>query len=219
MPKLGMEPIRKAAVINAGLVCIADKGLERMTLEMVAAQAGCSKGVVTYYFKSKQGLVLECLKAFFGYYGPKIAGSIEPGMTPLAMMEQVLLHSLPPLHAIETEQPLDVSPEGGPRQMHIPADSKAKLFIQFFAMAVTDPAAQSVIRDIYGMDMKGIGELIGYGMKTGDFQQGDALDQAYGLLAVIVGLSVFRVTGFMPAGQGDNRSVALAYLQSLLTSR
>ena len=48
MPKVGMEPMRRAELINATLTCISMYGMDGMTLDKVADYAGCSKGVVVY---------------------------------------------------------------------------------------------------------------------------------------------------------------------------
>ncbi len=61
MPKIGMEPIRRAETINAALECIGEVGIDHITLEMVAEKAGFSKGIVAYYFKTKQQLIVESL--------------------------------------------------------------------------------------------------------------------------------------------------------------
>ncbi len=50
MPKIGMEPIRKAEAINAALDCFCDYGIDKTTLDMVAQRAGFSKGILAYYF-------------------------------------------------------------------------------------------------------------------------------------------------------------------------
>ena len=50
MPKLGMEPIRRAQVIRAVIESVADEGLEALTMDGVAKKARISKGVVNYYF-------------------------------------------------------------------------------------------------------------------------------------------------------------------------
>ncbi|MGO4273214.1 TetR/AcrR family transcriptional regulator, partial [Paenibacillus sp. TAF58] len=42
MPKVGMEPKRRADVINATLICISRHGIDGMTLDKVAEYAGCS---------------------------------------------------------------------------------------------------------------------------------------------------------------------------------
>lgn len=220
MPKVGVEPFRRAAVVNAALACICEKGTERITLDMVAEKAGCSKGVVSYYFKSKKGLVLECLKAFFLYYGTKIGHDISPGMKPAEMLRIIVDHSLPALGVAEEQhRPLNVSDLEGAERMAMSAEEKARLFIQFFGLAMTDQDARDAIRDIYGKDIEGISQLLLYAKRGGE-PDVDSLEKsqesAYGLLALLVGLSVMRVTDVMPRGAADNRAIALTYIEELL---
>ena len=101
MPKLGMEPMRRIEAINATLECIYECGIDRITLDMVAEKAGFSKGIVTYYFKSKKNLVLETLKAFLAAYNLKIGASVKEGSNPLDMVKAVVESS--------------ASPRGGPK--------------------------------------------------------------------------------------------------------
>ena len=68
MPKVGMGPIRKNQVINAALACISESGFEKFTLESVARKAGISKGVVSYYFKVKEDVILQSFRAFLDHY-------------------------------------------------------------------------------------------------------------------------------------------------------
>jgi TetR/AcrR family transcriptional repressor of bet genes len=44
----------------------------------------------------------------------------------------------------------------------------------------------------------------------------DEKETAYALLAMIYGLSFFRIVGFMPPGREDNRDVAFHYINLLL---
>ena len=52
MPKVGVEELRKKQVIYSTLKMIGDEGIEKLTLDKVAKNAGVSKGVVTYYFNN-----------------------------------------------------------------------------------------------------------------------------------------------------------------------
>ena len=54
MPKLGMEPIRRAAVIRAAQECLAEYGYESTTMQAIAQRANCSTGTVNHYFKNKE---------------------------------------------------------------------------------------------------------------------------------------------------------------------
>ncbi|MGH1543858.1 MAG: transcriptional regulator BetI [Arenicella sp.] len=57
MPKLGMEPIRRAQLIDASMECIYQNGLAGTTISKVSRLAGVSTGVVNHYFGSKNQLL------------------------------------------------------------------------------------------------------------------------------------------------------------------
>lgn len=218
MPKLGMEPIRRARVINAALECISDTGIDGITLEMVSWRAECSKGVVAYYFKSKRNLVLEALKAFLSYYQAKSGGEIHEGMKADEMLGIVVGHGLPPYAPAlpDSGGAINVSALEGADRMHIPADKKARLFIQFFSRAALDADIQTVISEAYRKDVEGIKLILRHGVRTEAFQPCDPEIAAYGLMAMFVGLSFFRVAGFALETGADNRSVCADYLAKML---
>lgn len=57
MPKLGMEPIRKAQLIDAAFECIHEYGFPGTTIARVSEKAGVSVGITSHYFGSKDGLL------------------------------------------------------------------------------------------------------------------------------------------------------------------
>lgn len=215
MPKVGMEPHRRAAIINSALKCISLYGVDGFTLDQVAVGAGCSKGVASYYFKNKKTLVIESFKAFLAYYGEKIMNDLTPGMTSEAMMELTLFHSLPP-ETIDDEKEINVSTLDGADKMHIPLDDKARLFVQFFSRAAIDPDFQKVIAEAYQKDISGIAEIFEYGLASGQMTTKNAMHAGYGFLAMVVGLSFFRVTGIGMPNNEDNRIVCVDYLNHLM---
>ncbi|MFZ5643159.1 MAG: TetR family transcriptional regulator [Bacillota bacterium] len=219
MPKVGMEPIRKAAVINAALECICESGVEAATLDIVAERAGCSKGVVAYYFKTKKGLMLEALKAFLSYYQKSIQSKITKGMRSEEMIQIVVDEGLPSLEGDGDVHNPDINVSdlhGSAGAMWIPPDKKARLFVQFFSRAMVDREFQSVIQDVYKNDITGIEAIINYGIDSNEYSGVNALKTAYGLLAMIVGLSFFRVTDVGLPGSLDNRVVCMDYLNDTL---
>ncbi len=143
MPKLGMEPKRRADVINATLTCISLHGMDGMTLDKVAEYAGCSKGVVAYYYKNKDHLTIEAFKSFLAYYSLKIESEIENTMTASEMIDVTLKHILPP-YGEDAEKKINVSQLDGIEKMFIPYEDQARLFLQFFSKAVLDRNLQEV---------------------------------------------------------------------------
>lgn len=65
MPKVGMEEIRKEQVIEATEKCIVDKGLLRMSVKDIAAEGNLSTGIIYHYFRNKEDVLLNVLKASF----------------------------------------------------------------------------------------------------------------------------------------------------------
>lgn len=61
MPKLEAT-VRRDQVIRATYRAFIDKGVNEVTLEMIANYAGCSKGVVAYHFHSKEEVYVELLE-------------------------------------------------------------------------------------------------------------------------------------------------------------
>ena len=50
MPKLGMEPIRKAALVNATIVEVGRTGSLDVTVGQIAKRAGMSTALAHHYF-------------------------------------------------------------------------------------------------------------------------------------------------------------------------
>lgn len=212
MPKLGMEPKRRADVINAALTCISAHGIDGMTLDKVAEYADCSKGVVTYYFKNKDNLTIEAFKAFMAYYGPKIESELVNTMTAGEMLDVALKYILPPYHD-DTGKRINVSQLDGVEGMFIPFEDQARLFVQFFSRAVLDSKLQEVVSGSYTADLQGIAKIFDYGNKTGHMCVEDSHSAAYGLFAMAIGLSFFRVAGIPPANGEDNRYICEEYVR------
>lgn len=215
MPKIGMEPVRRAEAINAALECFCDFGIDKTTLDLVAQKAGFSKGIVAYYFKTKRQLILECLKAFMSSYNLKIGSSITKDMTPEQMVKVVVDVSLPPLSE-ENENRINVSVLDGVDKICLPEKKIANLFGQFLSKSATDEEIKTILSGIYATDIEGMSKLIEYAKKAYEAVHLDEKETAYALLAMIYGLSFFRIVGFMPPGQEDNRDVAFHYINLLL---
>lgn len=217
MPKVGMEPIRRAEAINAALECICEFGIDKTTLDMVAAKAGFSKGIIAYYFKSKKQLMMESLKAFLASYKLKISSSITQDMQPLQMVKAVVDVSLP---RIDDESPdrLNVSDLDGIEKIHLPQEKIAKIFVQFISKAANDEDLKNIVREIYFEDIEGISSLISYAKKEYLVNELDEKRAAYTLLAMIYGLSFFRVTNFMLPGDHDNREIAFEFVDKLFST-
>lgn len=215
MPKVGVEPQRRADVINATLMCISRHGIDGMTLDKVAEYAKCSKGVISYYFKNKDNLTIEAFKAFLAYYGVKINSEFQKQMTPEEMIEVTLRYILPP-DSDEKQGAINVSDLEGIERMVIPHEDQAKLFLHFFSRAVLDHKLQEVVSTSYKNDIQGIAKIFDYGNMLGHMKVEDSKSAAYGLMAMVVGLSFFRVANIEPTNREDNRYICEDYASRLV---
>ncbi len=214
MPKVGMEPLRRADTINAALECICEYGIDGITLDMVAARAGFSKGIVAYYFKSKKQLIIESLKAFLKSYHLKIESAITKDMQPLQMIKTVVEISLPAINDHNNEK-LNVSTLDGPDKINLPQAKIAQIFVHYIAKAANNDDIKSILKAIYFNDVEGISSLMCYAKGAYSLEDIDEKKAAYSLLAMIYGLSFFRVTDFMLSGESDNREIAFDFINTL----
>ncbi len=137
-----------------------------------------------------------------------VAAAAAGETDPLAMVKRVAAVALPPL---DEEKGKAIRVTGADEEIALPQEKIAKLFIHFVAKAAVDERYRALAREAYALDTKGIAALLAY--------KGVLCDEnkdAYGLLAMIYGLSFFRVMDFLPSGERDNREIAFDYIERLL---
>ncbi|WP_018992424.1 transcriptional regulator BetI [Aromatoleum toluclasticum] len=57
MPKVGMQPIRRSQLIEATLKAVDEVGLGDASIAYIARLAGVSNGIISHYFRDKNGLI------------------------------------------------------------------------------------------------------------------------------------------------------------------
>ncbi|SMO62479.1 choline-binding transcriptional repressor BetI [Paracoccus laeviglucosivorans] len=68
MPKLGAEPIRKAALINATIATVGRAGSLDVTVAQIAREAGMSTALAHHYFGSKERIFLAAMRHILTQY-------------------------------------------------------------------------------------------------------------------------------------------------------
>ena len=96
----GPEPLdarRRRELIEATITSIARHGLSRTTVARVAKIAGLSPGIVSFYFKNKDGLLLATLAHVDGEFtGRQIEGLEHAGSDPVRQLEAMIEASFDP---------------------------------------------------------------------------------------------------------------------------
>ena len=97
MPKLGMEPIRKAALVKATIVEIGRMGSLDVTVSQIAKRAGMSTALAHHYFGGKEALFLAAMRHVLSLYGAEVRGSLlMAGNDPQARLNAILNASFSP---------------------------------------------------------------------------------------------------------------------------
>ncbi|KAA2311509.1 transcriptional regulator BetI [Pseudooceanicola sediminis] len=82
MPKVGMEPVRKKALIHATIAEIGDAGTLDVTVSQIAKRAGMSSALAHHYFGSKEQMFLATMRYVMRDYGETVLANLARAKTP-----------------------------------------------------------------------------------------------------------------------------------------
>ena len=95
MPKLGAEPIRKAALINAAIYEVGRAGSLDVTVSQIARRAGMSPALAHHYFGSKDRIFLAAMRYILRVYGQSVREAL-PGRGPRGRLNAIIQASFAP---------------------------------------------------------------------------------------------------------------------------
>ena len=90
MPRLGMEPIRRAALVDATIEEIGAFGSLDVTVSQIARRAGMSSALAHHYFGGKEQIFLAAMRHVLSLYGAEVRGALSIAQTPRARVEAVI---------------------------------------------------------------------------------------------------------------------------------
>lgn len=96
MPKVGMEPIRKAALVKATIVEIGRAGSLDVTVSQIAKRAGMSSALAHHYFGSKEEIFLAAMRHILSLYGAEVRGALHLAHGPEGRVRAILAASFSP---------------------------------------------------------------------------------------------------------------------------
>jgi TetR/AcrR family transcriptional regulator, transcriptional repressor of bet genes len=210
MSRAEIEEKKRKEIIFATLEIIADDGFDALTIDTIAKKAGCAHGIINYYFKTKDNLVVESFRYFLEYYNEKIKKDIKTDMDETEIMKIIFKHAMP-----KKDEKIDKDVDG----FTLTYDLKTNLFIQFFSKAQFNLQLEEVFCEIYTKQFNNTTTVIKSGIKHGVFKNVSPEKVSYTILALIIGLANFRTLGFLPSGSGDARDICQDYLKNILISK
>jgi len=90
MPKLGMEPIRRSALIKATIAEIGQVGTLEVTVSRIAKRAGMSSALAHHYFGSKEAMFMAAMRHVLTLYGAEVRGALALADGPEARARAVI---------------------------------------------------------------------------------------------------------------------------------
>ncbi|MFM2356230.1 MAG: hypothetical protein RLZZ528_1966 [Pseudomonadota bacterium] len=90
MPKLGMEPIRREALVKATIAEIGRAGSLDVTVAQIARRAGMSSALAHHYFGSKEQIFLAAMRHVLTLYGAEIRGALAAADSPRGRVVAVI---------------------------------------------------------------------------------------------------------------------------------
>ena len=124
MPKIGAEPIRKAALINATIFEIGRAGSLDVTVAQIARRAGMSPALAHHYFGSKEQMFLSAMRYILRTYGRSVSETL-PGRGSRGRLNAIVQASF--------------APQNFQRET-------VSAWVNFYALALINPEARRLLR-------------------------------------------------------------------------
>ncbi|MDE1994926.1 MAG: transcriptional regulator BetI [Rhizobiaceae bacterium] len=90
MPKVGMEPVRRKALVDAAMRVIGDHGSLTVTMSEIAKQAGVSPALAHHYFGSKEQLLIETVRVHLQRLRDSVVTALRAAKTPREKLSAVI---------------------------------------------------------------------------------------------------------------------------------
>ena len=90
MPKLGMEPIRRKALVEAAIDEIGEVGCLDVTVSKIARRAGMSSALAHHYFGSKEQMLLATMRHIMSIYGSEVRAALGASPSPRDRVEAII---------------------------------------------------------------------------------------------------------------------------------
>jgi TetR/AcrR family transcriptional regulator, transcriptional repressor of bet genes len=90
MPKVGMEPVRRKALVDAALKTIGHHGSLTVTMSEIAREAGVSAALAHHYFGSKDQLLIETMRSLLRQLRADTVAALGQAETPRARISAII---------------------------------------------------------------------------------------------------------------------------------
>lgn len=96
MPKVGMEPIRRRALIEAAVETIGRRGALDVTMSQIARRAGVSPALAHHYFGAKEQLFVATIRHLLTLFRQSVAARLAAEREPRRRLSAIVAESFAP---------------------------------------------------------------------------------------------------------------------------
>ncbi|MBL8583380.1 MAG: transcriptional regulator BetI [Rhizobiaceae bacterium] len=96
MPKVGMEPLRRRALIDAAIAVIGERGSLGVTMAEIAGRAGVSSALAHHYFGAKGDLIQATMRHLLTELGSDACTALRAARTPRERVGAVIAVNFSP---------------------------------------------------------------------------------------------------------------------------
>lgn len=96
MPKVGMEPIRRTALVEATIAEIGARGSLDVTVGQIAKRAGMSTALAHHYFGGKNQIFLAAMQQILRDFGAEVRKGLHAAQTPKERVDALINASFAP---------------------------------------------------------------------------------------------------------------------------
>ncbi|MEO0655752.1 MAG: transcriptional regulator BetI [Pseudomonadota bacterium] len=96
MPKLGMEPVRREALVKATIHEIGAAGTLDVTVSQIARRAGVSSALAHHYFGGKDQIFLAAMRAILRSFGAEVRDALAGARDPQGRLHAIVTASFAP---------------------------------------------------------------------------------------------------------------------------
>jgi AcrR family transcriptional regulator len=140
--------IKKNTILNATYKCIFRQGIAGISMRSIAKEAKVTQPVLHYYFKSKENLLIEFIRAFFARCVNDITESLKPSDPPEKKLNAIIQAA---------------------KDYVMKEEERYVVFAEIWSLAIKNPPMQKIFikhyRDLY----KVINIIIEEGVQKGVF--------------------------------------------------
>jgi TetR/AcrR family transcriptional repressor of bet genes len=90
MPKIGMEPLRRKALIDAAIAAIGNRGSLDVTMSDIASRAGVSSALAHHYFGAKDDLLNATMRHILAELGEDSVKALRKAETPRKRISAII---------------------------------------------------------------------------------------------------------------------------------